>query len=66
MKFEDSLQKLEQLVARMEGGGLALDDMIKDYEAGQKLVKECQEELKAVQERIEKVTKAGMVEELVA
>lgn len=59
MKFEDSLKKLEGLVAKMESGELNLDDMIKAFEEGRTLVATCQKDLDAIRQRIEKVTKAG-------
>ena len=64
MKFEDNLKKLEELVAKMESGGLGLDEMIKAYEEGRALHDECQKELESIKLRIEKVTKAGTVEEM--
>lgn len=63
MKFEDNLKKLEALVSSMESGGLGLDDMIKHFEDGRKLVAECQKDLESIRLRIEKVTKTGTVEE---
>ena len=60
MKFEDNLKKLEELVAKMEGGALNLDEMIKAFEEGRTLVKTCQEDLKAIRLKIEKVTAAGV------
>lgn len=64
MKFEDNLKKLETLVARMESGEMNLDEMIKAFEDGRKLVVECQQELESIRQRIEKVTAAGTVEKL--
>lgn len=64
MTFEENLKKLETLVAEMESGRLDLDAMIAAFENGRKLVKECHRELKAVQLKIEKVTKSGETEEL--
>ena len=64
MKFEDNLKNLEGLVARMESGEMSLDDMIKAFEEGRKLVTECQKDLESIRQRIEKVTKGGGVEEL--
>lgn len=66
MKFEEALKTLETLVDRMEAGGLSLDETIKCYEEGRKLVETCQKELKSVQACIEKVTKSGEVEEFTA
>lgn len=64
MKFEDNLRQLEALVARMESGEMNLDDMIKSFEEGRRLVKTCQEELAAIRQRMEKVTGSGAVEPL--
>ena len=66
MKFEDNLRKLEALVTNMESGGLGLDDMIKQFEDGRKLVAECQKDLESIRLRIEKVTKQGTIEEFKA
>ena len=64
MKFEDNLKKLEGLVAKMESGEMNLDEMIKSFEEGRKLVDVCQQELEAIKLRIEQVTKSGAVEPL--
>ncbi len=61
MKFEDNLKRLEGLVAKMESGEMSLDDMIKAFEEGRKLVTECQNDLNSIRQRIEKVTKDGSV-----
>ena len=66
MKFEDNLKKLEGLVGRMESGEMNLDEMIKAFEEGRKLVTECQKDLESIRQRIEKVTKDGSVEPLQA
>ena len=64
MKFEDNLKKLEGLVDKMESGEMNLDEMIKAFEDGRKLVAECQQDLESIRQRIEKVTAAGAVEKL--
>ncbi len=64
MKFEDNLKKLEGLVAKMESGEMNLDEMIKAFEEGRKLVADCQKDLDSIRQRIEKVTKDGSVEPL--
>ena len=64
MKFEENLEKLESIVSQMESGKMKLDDMIKSFEEGRRLVKACQEELAAVRQRIEKVTQSGESEPL--
>ena len=64
MQFEDNLKKLEGLVGKMESGEMNLDEMIKAFEEGRKLVTECQKDLESIRQRIEKVTKDGSVEPL--
>ena len=66
MKFEDNLKKLEGLVGKMESGEMNLDEMIKAFEEGRKLVTECQKDLDSIRQRIEKVTKDGSTEPLQA
>ena len=64
MKFEDNLKKLEGIVDVMESGKMNLDEMLKAFEDGRKLVSECRRDLESVQQRIEKVTKGGETAEL--
>ena len=54
--FEESLKKLEQLVAQMESGTLSLDEMMTNFEEGRRLVQFCTSELESIRQRIEKVT----------
>ena len=56
--FEDALARLERIVAEMEGGELKLDDMLKRFDEGCKLVQFCLVELDSIRRRIEKVTSA--------
>ena len=53
LPFEEALEKLEEVVAQMEGGNLSLNDMIKAYEKGQILSSACAAKLKAVEKKIE-------------
>ena len=62
MKFEDNLKKLEELVSKMESGGMDLDAMIRSFEEGRKLVDICQKDLESIKLRIEKVTRSGAIE----
>ena len=55
-KFEEALTRLEKIVADMESGELQLDDMLKKFEEGRKLVQLCSSELDSIRQRIEKVT----------
>ncbi len=41
INFEKSLESLEQIVKKLEGGNISLDEMLKYFEAGTKLVAQC-------------------------
>ena len=65
--FEKMLERLEKIVEEMEGGKLALEEMISRFEEGQALVKSCSRKLNEVQRKIEVLVKKGdkiMTEEL--
>jgi exodeoxyribonuclease VII small subunit len=55
--FEDALQRLDDIVADMEGDRLALDDLLSRYEEGTRLVRICMERLSAAERRIETITR---------
>jgi exodeoxyribonuclease VII small subunit len=61
--FEKSMERLERIVAEMEGGKLSLEDMIARFEEGQTLVKFCTRKLNEVEKRIEILVKKGDDEE---
>ncbi len=55
--FEKSLERLETLVNEMESGDLPLEEMIKHFEEGSKLVTLCSKKLTEVEQKIEKLVK---------
>ena len=50
--FEHSLDELEQLVARMEGGELSLDESLTSFERGIGLYRHCQQALDQAELRV--------------
>jgi exodeoxyribonuclease VII small subunit len=50
--FEQSLDELEQLVARMEGGELSLDESLQSFERGIGLYRSCQTALEQAELRV--------------
>ncbi|MEI7036394.1 exodeoxyribonuclease VII small subunit [Fulvimonas yonginensis] len=50
--FEHSLDELEQLVARMEGGELSLDESLASFERGIGLYRHCQQALDRAELRV--------------
>ncbi|MFQ5952302.1 MAG: exodeoxyribonuclease VII small subunit [Candidatus Omnitrophota bacterium] len=57
ISFEKALEKLEKIVEDLEAGDLPLDDSLKKYEEGIKLVRVCQQKLGKAKEKIELLTK---------
>jgi len=51
-EFEHSLDELEQLVTRMEGGELSLDESLKSFERGIGLYRHCQTVLEQAELRV--------------
>jgi exodeoxyribonuclease VII small subunit len=50
--FEHSLDELEQLVAKMEGGELSLDESLASFERGIGLYRQCQQSLEKAELRV--------------
>jgi exodeoxyribonuclease VII small subunit len=58
-KFEDALEKLEDIVKKMETGDLTLEESLKSFEEGIKLVRVCTKKLDDAQRRVELLIKEG-------
>lgn len=56
VKFEEALQRLEEIVKLMESGEADLDQMLQLFEEGQTLSKQCAAKLNEVEQKIEKIT----------
>lgn len=54
-KFEDKIAALESIINELENGNTSLEDSIEKYTKAMKLVKECDEQLKNVEEQINKI-----------
>ncbi|OGP91600.1 MAG: exodeoxyribonuclease VII small subunit, partial [Deltaproteobacteria bacterium RBG_19FT_COMBO_43_11] len=52
-KFEDALQKLEDIVRKMETGDMPLEESMKSFEEGIKLIRFCSTRLEETQRRVE-------------
>ncbi len=55
LTFEESLEKLENIVKKLESGEIPLDDAINEFNQAMKLAKNCDEKLKAAEEAITKI-----------
>jgi len=55
MSFEDALAELEQIVRRLEGGQVKLDEAIMSYERGAQLKQHCERKLNEAQQRVDRI-----------
>jgi len=56
LTFEEALRRLDEVVARLEGGEVGLEEAVALFEQGQTLLASCRERLAAAQRRIEELT----------
>src|SRR6266446_10713052 len=57
LTFESAIQRLEKIVADMEEAELPLDEVLKKYEEGTRLVRFCSQKLDEAEKKIELLTK---------
>ena len=53
MSYNDAMKRIEEIVTSLEAGGTSLDETLKMFEEGAKLLKECQQELEQAEKRID-------------
>ncbi len=56
-KFEDAMKRLEEIVGDLEGGDLSLEDSLKVFEEGMKLIKFCSDKLEEVEQKVTMLVK---------
>ena len=55
--FEKMLERIQQIIAAMEGGKSDLDTLIGHYEEGQRLIAACQQRLTDIERKVEALIK---------
>lgn len=64
MKFEEKINKIDEIITELEKDEVNLDDSINKYTEAMKLIKECDNTLKKAEEKITKlVTENGELED---
>lgn len=58
-KFEDCLQRLEQIVDQLEKGDIPLEQALALFEEGMKLSNDCRSELETAEGKVEILIKQG-------
>lgn len=57
--FEDSLNRLDEIVRSLEKGDAALAESLKLFEEGAALIKSCQKQLDEAEQKVVKLRKSG-------
>ena len=57
LSFEESLEKLEEIVNKLENGDVPLDEAIEEFNKAMQLVKICNEKLETAEDSIAKIVK---------
>lgn len=52
MDFEKKMARLEEIVTKMEGGDMSLEDSLKAFEEGVKLSRECNQQLAQAEQKV--------------
>ena len=63
--FEDNIREIEGIISSMERGAFNLDDSVRNYEKGMKLIQECSRKLAAAEKSLKVIEKkaSGICEE---
>jgi exodeoxyribonuclease VII small subunit len=64
INFEKAMAELEALVSNMEKGDQSLEASLKDFERGVELTRQCQQALKAAEQKVQILSKKMGQEEL--
>lgn len=57
MTFEQAYERLEQILEKMNGGSVPLEEALKLYEEADALLKLCQEKLNSAEQKVEYLIK---------
>ncbi len=57
--FESAFSQLQELVKKLEGGTLPLEESLKAFEEGVRLTRLCQESLSKAEQKVEQLMKVG-------
>ena len=64
MSYSIAIKRLEEIVADLERGGIALDETLKLYKEGAKLLEFCQQELASAEGRLNEMRLSEIEEKL--
>ena len=57
LHFEDAIERLEKIIEKMENERVPLEEMLKDYEEGTKLLSVCKEKISIAIKKCDQINK---------
>ena len=63
MSFEKKLNKLEKIVEKLDSSEIGLDELVKEYEEGMKLVSELKSHLNNAEQKIIDISRSTSIKE---
>ena len=57
LHFEDAIERLEKIIEKMENERVPLEEMLKDYEEGTKLLSVCKEKINVARKKVEQINR---------
>ena len=63
-RFEDQLERLEEIVGRLEDDSVGLEEALDLFEQGMGLAGKCRSRLERVEQRVSKLLETGATEEM--
>jgi exodeoxyribonuclease VII small subunit len=59
MKFEEAMERLEEIVQGLEGGELSLEESLLSFEEGMKLINFCSNKLEEAEQKVTMLVQTG-------
>lgn len=60
LSFEQAMERIEAIIERIESGRAGLEESIREYEAGARLLRRCREILTSAELRVATIDRAGL------
>lgn len=58
-QYESNIEQLENLVSALEKGDLSLEEALKHYEKGVRLIRDCQQALTSAEQKIQQLSQSS-------
>ena len=63
LSVEEAFAKIEEKIQALEKEDISLDDSFKEYQEGMKLLKSCHEAIAVVEQKVQKISEDGSLED---